>query len=134
MKPVTASSSSIALQPPDWLKFMALLQTSTLVPCAFSHRIVNGEAIVPSAIIDKTNLHQGFDLTNPASATRQKTRHSSLHEQMPEAVPFTPPFHQSMDDILPDDSLPYEYYEKFRIKEVRRPPTSVRYVSVKAAE
>lgn len=123
----------------DWLKeYGVIADVKEIV--GVGHRIVNGGELFPdSAIIDKDNIHEIFDLTdyaplhNPAEG-RGIQAFMNLLPDVPQVGVFDTSFHQSMDEVHYIYSLPYEYYEKYKARKYGAHGTSVRYVSGKAAE
>lgn len=123
----------------DWLKeYGVIADVKEIV--GVGHRIVNGGELFPdSAIIDKDNIHEIFDLTdyaplhNPAEG-RGVQAFMNILPDVPQVGVFDTSFHQSMDEVHYIYSLPYEYYEKYKARKYGAHGTSVRYVSSKAAE
>lgn len=123
----------------DWLKeYGVIADVKEIV--GVGHRIVNGGEFFPdSAIIDKDNIHEIFDLTdyaplhNPAEG-RGIQAFMNILPDVPQVGVFDTSFHQSMDEVHYIYSLPYEYYEKYKARKYGAHGTSVRYVSSKAAE
>lgn len=123
----------------DWLKeYGVIADVKEIV--GVGHRIVNGGELFPdSAIIDKDNIHEVFDLTNYAPLHNPAEGHGiqafmNILPDVPQVGVFDTSFHQSMDEVHYIYSLPYEYYEKYKARKYGAHGTSVRYVSGKAAE
>lgn len=123
----------------DWLKEYGVIADFKEI-VGVGHRIVNGGELFPdSAIIDKDNIHEVFDLTNYAPLHNPAEGHGiqafmNILPDVPQVGVFDTSFHQSMDEVHYIYSLPYEYYEKYKARKYGAHGTSVRYVSGKAAE
>ncbi|RVU71192.1 MULTISPECIES: acetate/propionate family kinase [Lactobacillus] len=104
------------------------------------HRIVaGGEDFTDSAIIDKDNLQNIFDLKeyaplhNPAEGEGIKA-FMKLLPNVPEVGVFDTSFHQTLDPVQYLYPVPYEYYEKYKARKYGAHGTSVRYASARMAE
>lgn len=122
-----------------WLKEYGVIEDVKEI-VGVGHRIVSGGDLFPdSAIIDKDNLHKVFDLAdyaplhNPAEG-RGIQAFMELLPNVPQVGVFDTSFHQSMDAVHYLYSLPYEYYEKYKVRKYGAHGTSVRFVSQRAAE
>ncbi|MDD6406409.1 MAG: acetate kinase [Lactobacillus equicursoris] len=122
-----------------WLKEYGVIEDVKEI-VGVGHRIVSGGDLFPdSAIIDKDNLHKVFDLAdyaplhNPAEG-RGIQAFMELLPSVPQVGVFDTSFHQSMDAVHYLYSLPYEYYEKYKVRKYGAHGTSVRFVSQRAAE
>lgn len=104
------------------------------------HRVVaGGEIFSESALIDKEKLQQIYDLSdyaplhNPYEADGIRD-FMQLLPGVPQVAVFDTSFHHTLDPVHYLYSLPYKYYEKYRVRKYGAHGTSVRYVSHRAAE
>lgn len=122
-----------------WLKEYGVIEDVKEI-VGVGHRIVSGGDLFPdSAIIDKDNLHKVFDLSDYAPLHNPAEGHGiqafmELLPNVPQVGVFDTSFHQSMDAVHYLYSLPYEYYEKYKVRKYGAHGTSVRFVSQRAAE
>lgn len=122
-----------------WLKEYGVIEDVKEI-VGVGHRIVSGGDLFPdSAIIDKDNLHKVFDLADYAPLHNPAEGHGiqafmELLPNVPQVGVFDTSFHQSMDAVHYLYSLPYEYYEKYKVRKYGAHGTSVRFVSQRAAE
>lgn len=106
---------------------------------AVGHRIVQGGSIfsesvlVTPEIIDQIEgLSDLAPLHNPAHVQGLRAC-SDLLPDVPQVVVFDTAFHQTMPPKAYMYALPYEYYEKYKIRRYGFHGTSHRFVSAKAA-
>lgn len=107
---------------------------------AVGHRIVqgadffSGSALVDEDVISKIELCCDFaPLHNPAHLLGIRAV-SSVLPDVPQVVTFDTAFHQTMEPYAYMYALPYEYYEKYRVRRYGAHGTSHQYVSRKGAE
>ena len=107
---------------------------------AVGHRVVHGaeEFVCSQLITDKVvaQIEKCVDLAplhNPANLLGIKAVTSVL-PNVPQVAVFDTAFHQSMPQYAYMYSLPYEYYEKYRIRRYGFHGTSHKYVSAKGAK
>jgi len=106
---------------------------------AVGHRVVNGgEDYKESILIDndvKRNVELFSDLAplhNPANL-KGILSVEKLIPGIPQVAVFDTSFHQTMPDYAYMYALPYEYYEKYRIRKYGYHGTSHKFVASKAA-
>ena len=104
------------------------------------HRVVNGgEFFKDSTIITKENLHEIYELEdyaplhNPAEG-RGIEAFMNVLPNVPQVAVFDTTYHRALDPVHYLYSLPYEYYEKYGVREYGAHGTSVRYVAPRAAD
>ena len=108
---------------------------------AVGHRIVQGGAIFhKSCFVDDTVIEQISDLAalaplhNAAHVLGIKACIKALGKEVPEVVVFDTSFHATMPETSYIYPIPYEYYEKYKIRRYGFHGTSHRYVSGKMIE
>lgn len=106
---------------------------------AVGHRVVNGgEAYKESVLIDsdvKKNIEMCIELAplhNPANL-KGILSVEKLIPGVPQVAVFDTSFHQTMPDYAYMYALPYEYYEKYKIRKYGYHGTSHKFVAAKAA-
>ncbi len=106
---------------------------------AVGHRVLHGgEKFSGSVIIDEKVIEAIEEccelgpLHNPANLTGIRAC-EQLMPGVPQVAVFDTGFHQTMPDYAYLYALPYEYYEKYRIRRYGFHGTSHRYVSMRAA-
>lgn len=107
---------------------------------AVGHRVVNGgESYKESVIIDndvKKNIEMCIELAplhNPANL-KGILSVEKLIPGVPQVAVFDTSFHQTMPDYAYMYALPYEYYEKYKIRKYGYHGTSHKFVAHKAAK
>lgn len=107
---------------------------------AVGHRVVHGgEEFFCSQLIDENVIAQIekcsdiAPLHNPANLLGIKAV-SDVLPTVPQVAVFDTAFHQSMPEYAYMYALPYEYYDKYRIRRYGFHGTSHRYVSAKGAK
>src|SRR4030042_1012332 len=107
---------------------------------AVGHRVVNGgESYKESVLIDsdvKKNIEMCIELAplhNPANL-KGILSVEKLIPGVPQVAVFDTSFHQTMPDYAYMYALPYEYYEKYRIRKYGYHGTSHKFVAHKAAK
>lgn len=103
---------------------------------AVGHRIVQGGSIFDRSVLvnekviaDIESLIPLAPLHNHAHVQGIRACIATLGEQVPQAVVFDTSFHQTMPREAYMYALPYEYYEKYKIRRYGFHGTSHRYVS-----
>jgi acetate kinase len=107
---------------------------------AVGHRVVNGgESYKESVLIDndvKKNIEICIELAplhNPANL-KGILSVEKLIPGVPQVAVFDTSFHQTMPDYAYMYAIPYEYYEKYRIRKYGYHGTSHKFVAYKAAK
>ena len=107
---------------------------------AVGHRVLHGgEKFSGSVVIDEKVIETIEEccelgpLHNPHNLTGIRAC-EKLMPGVPQVAVFDTGFHQTMPDYAYLYALPYEYYEKYRIRRYGFHGTSHRYVSMRAAE
>lgn len=108
---------------------------------AVGHRVLNGgESFSQSALIND-DVIKAIEackdlgpLHIPHNLTGIRACGEIMGEDCPQVAVFDTSFHQTMPDYAYLYALPYEYYEKYRIRRYGFHGTSHRYVSKRAAE
>jgi acetate kinase len=107
---------------------------------AVGHRVVNGgEAYKESVLIDndvKKTIEICIELAplhNPANL-KGILSVEKLIPDVPQVAVFDTSFHQTMPDYAYMYALPYEYYEKYKIRKYGYHGTSHKFVAYKAAK
>ena len=107
---------------------------------AVGHRVLHGgEKFSGSVIIDEKVIETIEEccelgpLHNPANLTGIRAC-EQLMPGVPQVAVFDTGFHQTMPDYAYLYALPYEYYEKYKIRRYGFHGTSHRYVSMRAAD
>ena len=108
---------------------------------AVGHRIVQGGAIFSqSTLVDDKVIEDIADLAdlaplhNAAHVLGIKACIAALGKEVPEVVVFDTSFHQTMPPKAYMYPIPYEYYEKYKVRRYGFHGTSHRYVSDRCAE
>ena len=107
---------------------------------AVGHRVVHGgeeffcSALVTDAVVEQIRkCSEIAPLHNPANLLGIDAVSKAL-PSVPQVAVFDTAFHQTMPDYAYMYALPYEYYEKYRIRRYGFHGTSHKYVSAKGAE
>lgn len=107
---------------------------------AVGHRVVHGgEEFFCSQLIDENviaQIEKSSDIAplhNPANLLGIRAV-SDVLPTVPQVAVFDTAFHQSMPEYAYMYALPYEYYDKYRIRRYGFHGTSHRYVSAKGAK
>ncbi len=108
---------------------------------AVGHRIVQGadifdkSVLVTDEIIDKIDeLRELAPVHNHAHALALRACKSVIPANVPQVVVFDTAFHQTMPERAYMYALPYEYYEKYKIRRYGFHGTSHRFVSEEVAK
>ncbi len=107
---------------------------------AVGHRVVHGgETFACSVKIDEkvmAALEECIPLAplhNPANITGSKACEAVMGKDVPQVAVFDTAFHQTMPPVAYTYALPYEYYEKDKVRRYGFHGTSHKYVSQRAA-
>ena len=111
-----------------------------LNPRGIGHRVVHGgEEFTGSVVIDE-NVMAAVDrcaslapLHNPAHLLGMSTARE-LFPDLPQVAVFDTAFHQTLPPMAYLYAVPYEYYEKLKVRRYGFHGTSHQYVSIEAAE
>ncbi len=108
---------------------------------AVGHRVVHGgEKFSGSVIITEATIEalkecsELSPLHNPANLTGIKACEEIMGKDIPQVGVFDTGFHQTMPDFAYMYAIPYEYYEKYKLRRYGFHGTSHRYVTARAAE
>lgn len=108
---------------------------------AVGHRIVQGGAIFSKSVLvdekvieDIASLADLAPLHNLAHVQGIRACRAVFGEKVPEVVVFDTAFHATMPQYAYMYAVPYEYYEKYKIRRYGFHGTSHRYVSARCAE
>ena len=108
---------------------------------AVGHRVVHGgETFASSVKIDgkvMAALEECIPLAplhNPANITGIKACSAVMGPDVPQVAVFDTAFHQTMPPVAYTYALPYEYYEKDKVRRYGFHGTSHRYVAQRAAD
>jgi|GEM_PF-2932 len=107
---------------------------------AVGHRVVHGgeyfnsTVVVDDDVIEKINACSDLaPLHNPANLLGIKAC-AALMPEVPQCVTFDTAFHQTMPAVAYTYAIPYEYYEKYKIRRYGFHGTSHSFVSNRALE
>ena len=107
---------------------------------AVGHRVVHGgekfsgSVVITDAVVDAVNECSVLSpLHNPANLTGIKACEEILGKDVPQVGVFDTSFHQTMPDFAYMYAIPYEYYEKYKLRRYGFHGTSHRYVTARAA-
>lgn len=108
---------------------------------AVGHRVVHGgEKFSSSVIITEETIEAIKEcsslspLHNPANLTGIKACEDIMGKNIPQVAVFDTSFHQTMPDYAYMYAIPYEYYDKYKLRRYGFHGTSHRYVTMRAAE
>jgi len=108
---------------------------------AVGHRIVQGGSIFSESVLvndrvidDIEGLSDLAPLHNPAHVEGIRACIDCLGTEVPQVVVFDTSFHQTMPQEAYLFALPYEYYEKYKIRRYGFHGTSHRFVSAQCIE
>ncbi len=103
---------------------------------AIGHRIVQGGSIfskstiiTPEALADIDALGELAPLHNPAHVLAIKACIKTFGTEIPQVAVFDTSFHQTMEPKVYMYALPYEYYEKYKVRKYGAHGTSHHFVS-----
>lgn len=107
---------------------------------AVGHRVVHGGELFSGSVVITNEVKQALEqctplapLHNPANLIGIAACEKAM-PGVPEVAVFDTAFHQTMPALAYMYALPYELYEKYKIRRYGFHGTSHRYVSAKAAE
>ncbi|MFO7161124.1 MAG: acetate/propionate family kinase, partial [[Clostridium] cellulosi] len=108
---------------------------------AVGHRIVNGGDRFSKSVLVTDQVLKDFEevinfapLHNPPAMTGIKACLEILGKDVPNVLVFDTAFHQTMPPKAYIFGVPYEYYEKYKLRRYGAHGTSHRYVSLRVAE
>lgn len=108
---------------------------------AVGHRIVQGGAIFSKSVLVDEKVIEGIESLIPLAPLHNKAHVQGIRacrevfgEAVPEVVVFDTAFHSTMPPKAYMFAIPYEYYEKYKIRRYGFHGTSHRYVSKRCAE
>ena len=108
---------------------------------AVGHRVVHGGEKFAKSVVITDEVMQAIEecnplapLHNPANIIGIEACRAVLGHDVPQVAVFDTAFHQTMPEHAYLYSIPYEYYEKDKIRRYGFHGTSHRYVSLRAAE
>ncbi len=108
---------------------------------AVGHRVVHGGEKFSGSVIINEEIIEALKecselspLHNPANLTGIKACTEIMGEDVPQVGVFDTGFHQTMPDFAYLYAIPYEYYEKYKLRRYGFHGTSHRYVTARAAE
>ena len=108
---------------------------------AIGHRIVQGGALFSESVLVDEKVIEGIEsliplapLHNSAHVQGIRACMSVFGKEVPEVVVFDTAFHSTMPQKAYMFAVPYEYYEKYKIRRYGFHGTSHRYVSHRVAE
>jgi acetate kinase len=106
---------------------------------AVGHRVVNGGENFQDSVLIDNDVKKGIELCcelaplhNPANL-KGILSVERLIPGVPQVAVFDTSFHQTMPDYAYMYAIPYEYYEKYKIRKYGYHGTSHRFVALKAA-
>ena len=107
---------------------------------AVGHRVLHGGEKFSGSVIINEKVIEAIEeccelgpLHNPANLTGIRACEEIMGKDIPQVAVFDTGFHQTMPDYAYMYALPYEYYEKYKIRRYGFHGTSHRYVSMRAA-
>lgn len=108
---------------------------------AIGHRIVQGGALFSKSVLVDDKVIEGIESLIPLAPLHNKAHVQAIRacidvfgKQVPEVVVFDTAFHSTMPRKAYMYPIPYEYYEKYKIRRYGFHGTSHRYVSARCAE
>ena len=108
---------------------------------AVGHRIVQGGDIFKESCLVNDKVLEDIDslsalapLHNPAHVMGIKAARAALGTEIPQVVVFDTSFHATMPPEAYMFAVPYEYYEKYKVRRYGFHGTSHRFVSAAVAE
>ena len=107
---------------------------------AVGHRVLHGGEKFSSSVIINEDVIRAIEeccelgpLHNPHNLTGIHACEEIMGKDVPQVAVFDTGFHQTMPDYAYLYALPYEYYEKYKIRRYGFHGTSHRYISMRAA-
>lgn len=108
---------------------------------AVGHRVVHGGESFASSVLITDQVMQAVEdctplapLHNPANIIGIEACRAVLGHDVPQVAVFDTAFHQTMPPVAYTYALPYEYYEKDKVRRYGFHGTSHKYVSQRAAD
>ena len=108
---------------------------------AVGHRIVQGGALFSKSVLVDDKVIEGIESLIPLAPLHNKAHVQGIRacievfgKSVPEVVVFDTAFHSTMPQKAYMFAVPYEYYEKYKIRRYGFHGTSHQYVSQRAAE
>ena len=107
---------------------------------AVGHRVVHGGEAFAGSVLITDEVMKALEeciplapLHNPANITGIKACQAVMGPDVPQVAVFDTAFHQTMPPVAYTYALPYEYYEKDKVRRYGFHGTSHKYVSQRAA-
>ena len=108
---------------------------------AVGHRVVHGGEKFSGSVVITEDVIEAMKecsvlspLHNPANLTGIRACQQIMGENVPQVGVFDTSFHQTMPDYAYMYAIPYEYYDKYKLRRYGFHGTSHRYVTARAAE
>ncbi len=108
---------------------------------AVGHRVVQGGSVFSQSVLVDDKIIAQIEalsdlapLHNPANAQGLRACRAVFGDKVPEVAVFDTAFHSTMPDYAYLYPIPYEYYEKYRVRRYGFHGTSHRFVSARCAE
>lgn len=108
---------------------------------AIGHRIVQGGALFSKSVLVDEKVIEGIESLIPLAPLHNKAHVQAIRacidvfgRDVPEVVVFDTAFHSTMPRKAYMYPIPYEYYEKYKIRRYGFHGTSHRYVSARCAQ
>lgn len=108
---------------------------------AIGHRIVQGGALFSKSVLVDDHVIEGIESLIPLAPLHNKAHVQAIRacidvfgREVPEVVVFDTAFHSTMPRKAYMYPIPYEYYEKYKIRRYGFHGTSHRYVSARCAQ
>ena len=108
---------------------------------AVGHRVVHGGESFASSVLITDQVMQAVEdctplapLHNPANIIGIEACRAVLGHDVPQVAVFDTAFHQTMPPVAYTYAIPYEYYEKDKVRRYGFHGTSHKYVSQRAAD
>ncbi|HIR04079.1 MAG: acetate kinase [Acutalibacteraceae bacterium] len=108
---------------------------------AIGHRIVQGGSLFSESVLVDEQVIEGIESLIPLAPLHNKAHVQAIRacidvfgKEVPEVVVFDTAFHSTMPRKAYMYPIPYEYYEKYKIRRYGFHGTSHRYVSARCAE
>ncbi|MBE6754048.1 MAG: acetate kinase [Ruminococcaceae bacterium] len=108
---------------------------------AIGHRVVQGGAIFSESVLVTEKVIEDIDglstlapLHNPAHVQGIRASIAVFGEDVPQVVVFDTAFHATMPEEAYMFAIPYEYYEKYKVRRYGAHGTSHRFVTARCLE
>lgn len=109
--------------------------------CAIGHRVAQGGSLYSESVLIDENVIKNIEnliplapLHNPAAVQAIKACYKIFGKNIPEVAVFDTAFHSTMPEKAYIYPIPYEYYEKYKIRRYGFHGTSHKYVSERCAQ